>query len=490
MIIIGGGLAGLAAGVHAQRCGFRTTILEAHGKPGGVCTSWRRGDYLMDVGVKMVIGGAGDGPFARLLSEAGITPAAGFARLEELNYVECPTGERVRFRRGRDVMERDLLDVAPEDRDAIHRLLDALEDFGVFAPDLDAAPGSADPLAGLRALASTRPVARHLARWWGRGMGEWLATLRSRPLVHALRRIYPIADTPVVAMLSSLGWFLAGHVAKPVSGSRSIAYAAADEYRRLGGDLRLASPVDRILVEGGRAVGVALRDGGEERAGAVVGAADGRSTIFRLLGGRWVDDGVRRWYRGVPLFEPIVIVHLGGRRSLDGEPECMHFPISRGIRIGGRLVRHLSIHHSAGNQAFAPEGRCLVRVGLPTDWEHWDRLGRDRDAYLAEKERIAAEVVDRMEERWPGLARGLEVWDVATPLTFVRYTGNTRGAFEGWQATTRTFARRAPSTLPGLGSFYMAGQWVEPGGGVPGVLYSARIAVKRICRDTGRRFVT
>ena len=47
-----------------------------------------------------------------------------------------------------------------------------------------------------------------------------------------------------------------------------------------------------------------------------------------------------------------------------------------------------------------------------------------------------------------------------------------------------------PKTLPGLDCFYMAGQWVEPGGGLPTVAVSGRNVVQAICERDRRRFVT
>lgn len=53
------------------------------------------------------------------------------------------------------------------------------------------------------------------------------------------------------------------------------------------------------------------------------------------------------------------------------------------------------------------------------------------EAYKAEKERIVGEVIDRLDKRFPGLAQQVEMRDVATPMTWVRYTGNWRGSYEG-----------------------------------------------------------
>jgi phytoene dehydrogenase-like protein len=42
--------------------------------------------------------------------------------------------------------------------------------------------------------------------------------------------------------------------------------------------------------------------------------------------------------------------------------------------------------------------------------------------------------------------------------------------------------------LPGLSGFYMAGQWVEPGGGVPPALMSGRQVIQLLCEDARRGF--
>jgi phytoene dehydrogenase-like protein len=45
-------------------------------------------------------------------------------------------------------------------------------------------------------------------------------------------------------------------------------------------------------------------------------------------------------------------------------------------------------------------------------------------------------------------------------------------------------------TLPGLDGCYMTGQWVVPGGGLPGVAPAARALIQRLCKQDGKRFVT
>lgn len=80
--------------------------------------------------------------------------------------------------------------------------------------------------------------------------------------------------------------------------------------------------------------------------------------------------------------------------------------------------------------------------------------------------------------------------DVATPMTWVRFTGNWRGAYEGWYTTTETFMLQMSKILPGLANFFMAGQWVNPGGGQPTAVVSGRHTIQMICKNDKKRFVT
>jgi len=75
-------------------------------------------------------------------------------------------------------------------------------------------------------------------------------------------------------------------------------------------------------------------------------------------------------------------------------------------------------------------------------------------------------------------------------MTWERYTGNWQGSFEGWQPTTKTLGMRMSKTLPGLNNFYMVGQWVEPGGGLPPAVMSGRNVTQIICKKDKRPFVT
>ncbi len=106
---------------------------------------------------------------------------------------------------------------------------------------------------------------------------------------------------------------------------------------------------------------------------------------------------------------------------------------------------------------------------------------------------MADQVIEQLERFYPGIGGQVEMVDVATPLSYERYTGNWQGSSCGWLLTKRTMPLMIlgmRKTLPGLKNFWMAGQWVEPGGSVPVVAMSGRLAVQSICRQDGKAFQT
>jgi phytoene dehydrogenase-like protein len=100
--------------------------------------------------------------------------------------------------------------------------------------------------------------------------------------------------------------------------------------------------------------------------------------------------------------------------------------------------------------------------------------------------------IDRLEKRFSGISDQIEAVDVATPMTYERYTGNWQGSMEGWLITTKTMSMSMrggmDKTLPGLDNFYMAGQWVEPGGGVPTAAMPGRRVSQMICKQDKKPF--
>jgi phytoene dehydrogenase-like protein len=209
-----------------------------------------------------------------------------------------------------------------------------------------------------------------------------------------------------------------------------------------------------------------------------------------MLEGRYVDDKVRGYYDELPVFTPLVYLSFGVDDALEDAPHYLGFNFASPLQVAGEEVRRASLRVYNFDPTLAPPGKTVVTVMFESNYDYWKKLrDEDRDRYRAQKDHVAEAVLDELERRFPGIKDKVEARDVATPATFERYTGNWQGTYEGWRISPRTLTLRMKKTLPGLANFWMAGQWVMPGGGLPTALLAGRQVIQLICHGDGREFV-
>jgi prolycopene isomerase len=117
-----------------------------------------------------------------------------------------------------------------------------------------------------------------------------------------------------------------------------------------------------------------------------------------------------------------------------------------------------------------------------------DYFSGKKDSYRNEKERLASILIERTEALLiPQLSQMIEVMEIGTPLTNIRYTGNPKGAVYGYEQSMRnSFMNRIKNKTP-IKGLYLAGAWGEPGGGFTGVMGSGRSTALSILRKWGVR---
>jgi phytoene desaturase len=248
------------------------------------------------------------------------------------------------------------------------------------------------------------------------------------------------------------------------------------------------STVEGVIVENDSARGVRLDDGSEHHADIVVSAADGRTTIFGWLAGQYKDKKIEERYRTWNPGYSMVTVSLGVGREFPGVAPLRTIMLREPLTSFGRPVDQVVMRTLNYGDVFAPPGKTLVQVMFDGDWDFWSGIHADRMAYEGQKKMAAREAILILERQFPNIFAQVEMVDVATPVTYWRYTGSDRGSIMGWAPPTKELIRPIPRTLPGLNDFYMAGQWSLPGGSVPTCLASGRQVVQLMCHQDEKDF--
>ncbi len=499
IIIIGAGIAGLATGCYAQMNSYQTQIFELHTLPGGLCTSWKRKGYVFDGCIHWLVGSNPKSDSNRIWQELGAVQGRSFVEHETFVQVVGTGGKTFRVYTNIDRLEQHMKELSPADSQVIEEFTRATRSLTRMDMPLDMPAGLLNKLkAGLQMLPHLGAM-----RKWSKIPIETYAQRFSDPFLRqAFGQIFDgVPDFPMLGFMMTLAWMHKRDAGYPLGGSLAFAQAIEKRYLDLGGQIHYNARVAEILVEtspeqGRRnncAVGVRLADGSEHRADVVISAADGHATIFDMLKGNYIDDTVRGYYDELPIFRPIIQVSLGLKRDMSGAPSSVVYQIEQPITIAGEERALIGFRHLCHDPTLAPAGKSVVLTVFPSEYAYWKELAQDRERYEAEKQHIALAVMDQLERRYPGVTADVEAVDVTTPLTYERHTGNWQGSMEGWLLTTKTigmmFGKGMSKTLPGLENFYMVGQWVEPGGGIPTAAMSGRGLVKRLCQQDKKPFV-
>jgi phytoene dehydrogenase-like protein len=495
IIIIGAGFGGLSAGIYGQMNGYHTQIFEMHRLPGGLCTAWKRKGYTIDGCVHWLSGSSPQSGMYRYWEEVGVAQDREFTYLDQFVRFEGADGRTFVLYTDVDRLEEHMLALSPQDADATREFTDGVRMFVDFDQPYDWDP----PLKRLQKLAKLG----WLMATKGRAMQRWmkmsatdLAARFEDPLIRDSFEKMWVPGFSAFLILAGLASMHNGESGYPIGGSLPMSQAMAQRYLDLGGEIHYNSRVGRILTEDGRAVGVRLADGSEHRAGRVISAADGHATLFEMLDAQYVDAEARKPYEEWSIIPPLLYVGVGVNRTFDEEPRTItgfSFPLRRPTEIGEAVRERMFVHMFNQDPTLAPEGKTVLVVQEFSDYAYWKELAADRAAYDEKKDQVARTVVELLEQRFPGISSQVEMVDVATPLTFERYTGNWQGSYMAWMITPErapTMMQPTRQTLPDLENFYMCGQWVEVGGGLPTGVMSARRLLQAICKEDGKKFHT
>ncbi len=491
IVIIGGGIAGLSAACYGQMNGYRTRIFEMHDKPGGLCTAWERKGYTIDGCLHWLVGSAPGNGFYRFWRELGMLQGQKVIDMDQFYRYEATDGRTFTMFSNIDRLERHMKEISPDDSQYISRLASAMRRMSRMQMPVDKAPELYTPWDGVKMAATMLPHMTTLRKWGRMTVSDLAAGFKSRLLRDGLQ-FWP-QEFSAVGLMITIAWTHNKVAGYTIGGSLPLMRAVEKRLKGIGGEIDYRARVTKILVENDRAVGVRLANGQEHRADYVISAADGHATIFEMLAGKYVDDTVRGYYANLPIFTPIVYVGLGVSRTFDDVPQLISgltLQLPEPVIIGGKQQHRLHVRINNFDRTLAPAGKSVVTCMIDSDFDFWKTLKRDPARYKSEKERVAKSVAAILDTRFPGLKSQIEMTDVATPVTFERYTGNWQGCYEGFLTTPKTQMMRMKKTLPGLDLFYMVGQWVSPGGGLPSGVMTGRHVVQMLCKRDARAFVT
>jgi phytoene dehydrogenase-like protein len=486
VIIIGAGVAGLSAGIYGQMNGYDTEIIEMHTLPGGQCTAWSRDGYRFDYCLHWLVG-TSKGPFHNIWKETNVlNDSTKIIDHEIHSKIYNEKGEEFIIYSDINKWEQYLLEFSPEDSISIKKMCNemrkasSLEPFG-NPPELRK---FSDYLNMIRTMF---PTLMMMMKYGKKTCDEYFNKMdfKSEKL-KSFFSMYSGRDFSALAFILMLVWFSQKNAGYIIGGSLPMALRMSDKYKSLGGKFTFGKKVTRITVENGKATGVILQDGSNIPADYVISAADGHFTIFEMLERKYLSKEIEDAYNNWKLFEPLVQVSFGINKFIQADCPAKSF-LNKNISIGStKPETGYSIMNYSFDPTMAPEGKTTIVMRYESPWNIWKDL--DKEKYDQEKKKIEKDAIEILEKLYPGIKQNIDVIDIATPKTDVEFTGVWKGSYEGFFPSVKNITKSLKMTLPNLTNFYMIGQWLTPGGGLPPSTQSGKWVFQLICKKENQEF--
>lgn len=498
-VVIGSGLGGLSSAAYLARSGFNVKVIEKNDQPGGYATSFQRGEFDFEVSLHTT--SINDNPAYRLLKELGVLERVEFQKLPELCRVKTPKHDLTLPSADPVAFKKLLARRFPDQERGIDSLVDEM--VGI-AEEVNKLHKNKIHFVKLLFPFQYRKMWRARNKSLGDLLDEHLTDREIKSVISAIWPYFGLPPSRLSAFYfaNAAGEFINKGCHYPRGRSQDISGALVRIIEDHGGEVILGKEVGEIITRRGAAIGVKDTSGHEYSARAVVSNASAPSTFSKMLP---EDESTNGYMDKLRTYRPSLssfVVWLGLDREIKGEiPQAETFlTTGHDPELDYAAALNVDPHNAPlavtiyDNiiEDYSPPGRTAVTVMFVCGYQYWKKYEADyraarKDAYIAEKERIAEIIVKRIDEALvPGIVDMIEELEIATPLTNIRYTGNPEGAIYGYeQSTTNTFMYRIDNRTP-IRHLYLASSWGNPGGGFAGALRSGQQTFRCLIDDWAR----
>ncbi|MEW6776790.1 MAG: NAD(P)/FAD-dependent oxidoreductase [Bdellovibrionota bacterium] len=316
-IVIGTGMGGSACGAILASHGFRTLVLEKNPRVGGSCSYYEKEGFHVDMGTHMFIRG-NKGPFGECTRRLGM-------------------GTPLRFRHAKKMvwMRGFNMDVESPSKswEIPWVLLTAFYQSGL--------PLSSIPVMARMFYDILTMPPQEIEKWDHRTIDEFMDRYTKDTFVHGavgfLLGLYFILPTWQASAGESIWnlqhFFRDNNLGYPQGGAVAIPKAFLKGAELHGARVLTRAPVEKILVEDGRARGVRLKDGTEFHAPTVVSTSSMKDTLFRMVGREHLTDAYAERVDSIKGSYIAVQAKIGLRKKVtDVGCVCGGYPLTIGRR--------------------------------------------------------------------------------------------------------------------------------------------------------------
>lgn len=488
--IIGAGMGGLTTAALLSKAGFSVCVLEKEPHAGGYLAGFRRKDFRFDTAIHWLNQCTTGGMACKIFDLLGndhpnVVPQRRIRRYkgESFDYLLTNNPEELRDQ---------LISEFPHERDGLIRFFNAAKRLGKSFNEFSKIFRTEESMTFSEKLKNKIPLLKFampfipfISYTGEKGLKKGLNKFFKDEKLH---KIFT-GETELLSCLVPIGWAYYGDFqSPPIGGGQVFPEWMEHVMHHYGNDVFYKAAVDEVIVENGTAKGVKFTHFNTNytvNSKYVVGACDIELLYEKMLPQDAIPAKLKDKLKDAEIYSSSVTISI----ALDCTPDKLGFneelvhivteTAATGEQCDGNPhTSEISIlAPSFRDPSLAPAGCGTLTLFMPAFMNYSNEWHTDKDdkgnykrgdAYKQLKNEIADIIIQRVEDMVaPGLRSHILFYDVATPVTHWRYTGNRGGTMMGAKPGKKNMQNKIAHYQTPVKNLLLGGHWAELGGGVP-----------------------
>lgn len=490
IVIIGAGVGGLTAAALLSKAGFSVCVLEKEPHAGGYLAGFRRKNFRFDTAIHWLNQCGANGMAGKIFSILGSDYPKAKPQKRIKRYISH--SHDYLLTNNPDELKEQWIKEFPNEKKGIEKFFKAAKKIGAAFDDFSSVFRTEESMTRLEKIKNKLPLIKfgtafipHLGYSGKAGVKKGLNKYFKEQKLHDVFE----GDGELIGCLVPIGWAYYGDFQSPPQGGGQVIPEWLEHIvNYYDNDVFYKCSVDKIILEDNVAKGVKFNHRGtdyEVRSKYVIAACDVETLYDKMLPQGILDEKFRKKLTEAEIYSSSVtisialdcpteslglgeeLIHISGEDdALDDHSVCD--PYRSEITI---------LPPSLRDKTLAPEGNGTLTIFMPAYMSYKDGWLTTKDAngnyvrnenYKKLKNEIAEVLIDRVEKMViPELRSHIVFYDVATPITHWRYTGNKNGTMMGAKPGKNNMQNKIAHYHTPVKNLLLGGHWAELGGGVP-----------------------
>ncbi len=490
IVIIGAGISGLTAAAIAGKFGLKCCILEKEPKAGGYLAGFSKDGFHFDTAIHWLNQCNKDEMAGRIFNLIG----SDSPKIKTMQKIHRFKGETYDYllTNNPDELKEELISDFPHEEKGIRKFFYAAKKIGegslkyanLFRTE-ESLSTFEKPFFKLKLLKFVLPLIKYVFYSGEKGVPKGLNKFFKDKNLHKLYS----SEKDLLSCLFPIAWaYNNGYQITEKGGARVFIQWLMHVNKKLGNDLILNAEVKKLGITNKTCESILYQQKGKEyqlKSKYIIATNDIETLYTKMLPKEAVSSKFKTKLNDAILYSSAVTVSIAidcPAEDLGISQELISIT-KEGIKrdehnCGDPLISDISVlAPSARDKSLTPEGKGLISLLIPAyiDYKNYWQTEKDENGnyirgekYQKLKTEVAETLIKRVEKELSiDINNHIIFYDVSTPITYFRYTGNKNGTMMGARPGKKNMQAGIAHHQTPIKNLFLGGHWAELGGGVP-----------------------